>query len=106
MARSRLLASLILTPDFQIDRWAVARAIDLIGERIPDETTILCFCHLVGKQELGEQISQTVKAYLKESGRAMKQGLIINTNLIAAPVQPLSKPEAERGGATRTWSAA
>ena len=38
--------------------------IELISDRIPDETTILTFRHLVEKHELGEQIFGTVKAHL------------------------------------------
>ena len=59
--------------------------IDLISERIPDETTILAFRHLLEKHNLGEQIFETVKAYLKANGMAMKQGTIIDATLIAAP---------------------
>jgi len=51
--------------------------IDLISDRIPDETTILTFRHLLEENELGEQIFQTVKAYLKECGMAIEQGKII-----------------------------
>ena len=38
--------------------------IELISDRIPDETTILTFRHLLEKHELGEQIFETVKAHL------------------------------------------
>ncbi len=59
--------------------------IDLISDRIPDETTILTFRHLLEKHNLGEQIFQTVKAHLNANGMAMKQGTIIDATLIAAP---------------------
>ena len=59
--------------------------IDLVSERIPDETTILAFRHLLEKNNLGEQIFSVVKAHLKERGMAMKQGTIIDATLIAAP---------------------
>ena len=38
--------------------------IDLDSERIPDETTILAFRHLLEKRNLGEQMFKTVKAHL------------------------------------------
>ena len=38
--------------------------IELISDRIPDETTILTFRHLLEKHDLGEQIFETVKAHL------------------------------------------
>ena len=59
--------------------------IDLISDRIPDETTILAFRHLLEKHDLGEQIFEAVKAHLKANGMAMKQGTIIDATLIAAP---------------------
>ena len=71
--------------------------IDLISDRIPDETTILTFRHLLEQNELGGQIFQTVKAHLKERGMAMKQGTIIDATLIAAPSSTLT----EAGG--RAW---
>ena len=65
--------------------------IDLISERIPDETTILAFRHLLEKHDLGQQIFETVKAHLKTRGMAMKQGTIIDTTLIAAPSSTKNK---------------
>jgi IS5 family transposase len=59
--------------------------IDMISDRIPDETTILSFRHLLEKHELGQQIFEVVKAHLKANGMAMKQGTIIDATLIAAP---------------------
>jgi IS5 family transposase len=59
--------------------------INLISDRIPDETTILSFRHLLEKHDLGKQIFETVKAHLKANGMAMKQGTIIDATLIAAP---------------------
>jgi IS5 family transposase len=35
--------------------------IELISERIPDETTILAFRHLLEKHDLGKQIFETMK---------------------------------------------
>ena len=65
--------------------------IDLISERIPDETTILAFRHLLEKHDLGQQIFETVKAHLKARGMAMKQGKIIDATLIAAPSSTKNK---------------
>jgi transposase, IS5 family len=65
--------------------------IDLLSDRIPDETTILAFRHLLEKHNLGEQIFETVKAHLGERGVAMKQGTIIDATLIAAPSSTKNK---------------
>jgi len=59
--------------------------IDMISDRIPDETTILTFRHLLEKHDLGQQIFEVVKAHLKVNGMAMKQGTIVDATLIAAP---------------------
>jgi IS5 family transposase len=65
--------------------------IDMLSDRIPDETTILAFRHLLEKHKLGEQIFETVKAHLRERGMAMKQGTIIDATLIAAPSSTKNK---------------
>jgi IS5 family transposase len=65
--------------------------IDLISDRIPDETTILTFRHLLERHDLGKQIFETVKAHLKANGMAMKQGTIIDATLIAAPSSTKNK---------------
>jgi IS5 family transposase len=59
--------------------------IDMLCDRIPDETTILAFRHLLEKYSLGEQIFETVQAHLGERGMAMKPGTIIDATLIGAP---------------------
>ena len=65
--------------------------IDLISDRIPDETTILTFRHLLEKHGLGEQIFATVKAHLSARGMTMRQGTIGDATLIAAPSSTKNK---------------
>ena len=65
--------------------------IELISDRIPDETTILSFRHLLEKHGLGEQIFDTVKAHLSEKGMTMRQGTIVDATLIAAPSSTKNK---------------
>jgi len=50
--------------------------ISLISDRIPDQTTIPTFRHLLEKHDLGEQIFETVKAHLSELGMTVRQGTI------------------------------
>ena len=52
--------------------------IELISDRIPDETTILTFRHLLEKHGLGEQIFEVVKAHLSARGMTMRQGTIVD----------------------------
>jgi len=65
--------------------------IDLISDRIPDETTILTFRHLLEKHGLGEQIFETVNAHLSARGMSMRQGTIVDATLIAAPSSTKNK---------------
>jgi len=65
--------------------------IDMVSDRIPDETTILAFRHLLEKHDLSQQIFEVVKAHLKANGTAMKQGTIIDATLIAAPSSTKNK---------------
>ena len=48
--------------------------IALITDRIPDETTILAFRHLLEQNELGEQIFEVVKAHLKANAAPIRKG--------------------------------
>jgi transposase, IS5 family len=65
--------------------------IDMITDRIPDETTILTFRHLLEKHALGEQIFETVKKHLSARGMTMRQGTIVDATLIAAPSSTKNK---------------
>ena len=65
--------------------------IDLISDRIPDETTILTFRHLLEKNDLGEQIFETVNTHLSARGMTMRQGTIVDATLIAAPSSTKNK---------------
>jgi IS5 family transposase len=78
--------------------------IELISDRIPDETTIPTFRHLLEKHDLGEQIFETVKAHLSESGMTIRQGTIVDATLIAAssPTSTRAQPEWAGGQRTKT----
>ena len=65
--------------------------IEMISDRIPDETTILTFRHLLEKHGLGEQIFDIVKALLAARGVTMRQGTIVDATLIAAPSSTKNK---------------
>lgn len=59
--------------------------INMISDRIPDETTILSFRHLLEKHDLGQPIFETVNAHLCRHGMTMRQGTNVDVTLIAAP---------------------
>lgn len=53
--------------------------------RLPDESTILRFRHLLEQNNLGQQILATVNARLMERGLMLKSGTVVDATLIAAP---------------------
>ncbi|MFV0680681.1 IS5 family transposase [Ottowia sp.] len=53
--------------------------------RLPDESTILRFRHLLEQHDLGQQILALVNAQLTERGLMLKQGTVIDATLISAP---------------------
>jgi IS5 family transposase len=81
----------------------------LITGRIPDETTILTFRHLLKNHGLGEQMFDTVKALLSARGVTMRQGMIVDATLIAAPISTKNKegkrdPEMHQTKKGNQWS--
>jgi len=71
---------LIDTPCFR--RFA---GIDMIEGRIPDETTILNFRHLLEEHQIAEQILERVNQSLSEKGVMLKEGTILDATIINAP---------------------
>lgn len=55
------------------------------AERLPDETTILRFCHLLEKHDLATDMFRVVNDILKAKGLTMKKGTVVDATLIAAP---------------------
>jgi IS5 family transposase len=53
--------------------------------RLPDESTILRFRHLLQEHKLAEQILQTVNEMLQAKGLLLKAGTVVDATLIAAP---------------------
>lgn len=52
---------------------------------MPDESTFLCFRHLLEKHDLAVAIFAEVNAVLSEKGLSMKRGTVVEATLIAAP---------------------
>lgn len=53
--------------------------------RLPDESTILRFRHLLEKHKLADQILALVNALLSDKGLLLKAGTVVDATLIAAP---------------------
>jgi len=58
--------------------------INLEGDMIPDETTILNFRHLLEEHHLTEKIFEQTRRYLAEKGLLLRQGTIVDATIITA----------------------
>ena len=83
---------LIDTPCFR--RFA---GIDMVEDRIPDESTILNFRHLLEEHSIAEQILESVNQVLTDKGVMLKEGTILDATIINAPSSTIT----EGGG--RAW---
>lgn len=61
------------------------------SERLPDETTILRFRHLLEQHKLAPQILETVNDLLHAKGLLLKAGTVVDATLIAAPSSTKNK---------------
>jgi IS5 family transposase len=59
--------------------------------RMPDETTILRFRHLLEKHELAQQVLATINAGLAQQGLMLKTGTVVDATIIAAPSSTKNK---------------
>ena len=79
-----------------------------VDSKVPDETSILNFRHLLEKNGLGKALFEEVREHLEAKGLVARQGTIVDATLIAAPRSKKNKGK-ERGpgtGSTRkgnTW---
>lgn len=62
--------------------------------RLPDESTILRFRHLLEEYKLAEQILSTVNELLSQRGLLLKAGTAVDATLIAAPTSTKNKDKA------------
>jgi len=54
-------------------------------DRLPDESTILRFRHMLEKHQLAEQILVSINTLLRDRGLMLKSGTVVDATLIAAP---------------------
>lgn len=62
-----------------------------IGDCVPDRTTIMNFRHFLEKHNAGEQILALINDKLKQAGLMLRQGIIIDATIIAAPCSVKNK---------------
>ena len=65
--------------------------IEMMEGRIPDETTILNFRHLLEEHRIAEQILEGVNQMLRERGVMLKEGTILDATIINTPSSTKNK---------------
>ena len=65
-----------------------------LSDRIPDETTILNFRHLLESHHLGEKLLQEINRHLASKGCRIQEGTIVDATLISAPSSTKNKSKA------------
>ena len=78
------------------------------NSRIPDESTILRFRHLLEKHKLGEQILVVVNDLLRDKGLLLKAGTVVDATLISAASSTKNKtgerdPEMKQSKKGNQW---
>lgn len=68
--------------------------IELGDDRIPDETTILNFRHLLEKHELTEKLFVEVNRHLADQGITLRSGTLVDATIIAAPSSTKNEAQA------------
>jgi len=68
--------------------------IELGDDRIPDETTILNFRHLLEKHQLTEKLFAEVNAYFADKGVALRSGTYVDATIIDARSPTKNKAKA------------
>jgi transposase, IS5 family len=68
--------------------------IELGDDRIPDETTILNFRHLLERHGLTEAIFADVNAHLADRGITLRSGTLVDATIIDAPSSTKNKAKA------------
>lgn len=58
--------------------------LDPLTQKVPDESTVLHFRHLLEKHHLGEAIFARVRAQLEQRGLLLKSGTIVDATILAA----------------------
>ncbi len=78
------------------------------ADRLPDESTILHFRHLLEAKKLGLQILTTVNELLEHKGLLLRAGTVVDATLIAAPSSTKNKsgerdPQMHQSKKGRQW---
>ena len=72
--------------------------------RLPDETTILRFRHLLEKHDLATDMLRVVNDILQAKGLLMKKCKVVDATLIAAPSSTKNASMQSRDWCTASWA--
>src|SRR6056297_1809413 len=86
--------------------------IELGDDRIPDETTILNFRHLLEKHRLTEKLFVEVNTHLADQGITLRSGTLVDATIIDAPSSTKNEAKArdpemsstKKGNDTSVWA--
>jgi IS5 family transposase len=67
------------------DSFSMRQFAKLPGGRVPDETTILNFRHLLEEHNIADEIFEGVNLFLQDFGLMVRQGTIVDATIIDAP---------------------
>ena len=70
---------------YEIESMRRFAGLELIGNDLPDETTILNFRHLLERHDLTEQMFIAINDELQERGFAVSQGTMVDATIVHAP---------------------
>ena len=73
------------TEDMLYEIESVRRFTGISLSKVPEETTILNFRHLLERHGLGAVLFESIKEDLSEAGLLLKEGTIVDASMIAAP---------------------
>jgi len=62
-----------------------------LSDRIPDETTILNFRHLLEQHGLGRKLLSEINSHLASKGCSLREGTIVDATLISSPTSTKNK---------------
>lgn len=65
--------------------------LDLLQDRVPDETTVLNFRHLLEEHDLTHKIFGIVNEYLAHKGLLLREGTIVDATIISSPTSTKNK---------------
>ena len=73
------------TEDMLYEIESVRRFTGISLSKVPDETTILNFRHLLERHGLPQVLFESIKNHLSEEGLILKEGTIVDASIIEAP---------------------